>query len=330
MPASGLAAAGKFTIVIGGKITSVESVDGSGGGKLVHAKAVAEMAKAAGFGLSLDAGTGIVSLTRGGTDVDNAFRGWKSGVTFVVDGKIVKVSSKAVAGAPYIASADLKKISELMGFEADLEGTVLALSGGGGAVAAATPILQGGGMNSDLLRAMGGGTLPGMGGATATAPTHDGSVCGYMDSQKVLWSATEPNALEKETFQKLADQWSDKKNKGKGNRADLELFEKTLKGFHTKATTRLNGTRDSSPPAPARAWYDASVTYLVKVDQILKLSFDMIRVMKLPEDKQKPEFEQLKKNIDLIKKMDTEQKAIGSAQVEATYAVREQNGCSPP
>jgi len=314
-------AAGKFTLVIGGKITSVET---TADGKMVHAKAVAEMAKAAGFGLSLDAGTGIVSLTRGGADVDEAFRGFKSGVTFVVDGKIVKVASKAVAGAPYIASADVKKLSELMGFEADLQGSVLALSGGGGGAAPAGS----GGMNTDLMKIVAGAT--GQTGLTGGAPAHNGTVCGYMDSQKVLWLSTEPSALEKETFQKLADLWSDKANKGKGNRGDLELFEKTLKGFHAKATTRLNGTRDSNPPAPARPWQEVSVTYLQKVDQILKLSFDMIRVMKLPEDKQKAEFEQLKKNIEIIKKMDTEQKAIGTTQVEETYAVREKNGCSPP
>lgn len=327
-------AAGKFTVVIGGKITSVETVDGAGG-KMVHAKALGDMARASGFGLSLDAGTGIISLTRGGADVDDAFRGFKTGVTFVIDGKIVKVSSKSVAGMPYIGAQDLKKVSELMGFEADLEGAVLALTPSaapanntGGAAA-----LPGGGMNSDFMKLVQGASgqtgLTG-GAASYTAPAHDGSVCGYMDSQKVLWLSTEPNALEKETFQKLADKWTDKANKGKGNRGDLELFEKTLKGFHGKATARLTGTRDSNPPAPARAWYDASVTYLVKVDEILKLSFDMIRVMKLPEDKQKAEFEQLKKNIDRIKKMDTEQKAIGTTQVEETYAVRERNGCSPP
>lgn len=320
MPAV-VAAAGKFTLVIGGKITSVETSDG----KLVHAKALAEMARAGGFGLSLDAGSGIVSLTRGGADVDDGFRGFKTGVTCVIDGKIVKVASKAVGGAPYIASQDLKKIAELLGFEADLEGTVLALTPGSGA---SSPVVtskspeMGGGLGSDFMKVVAGAS-------GQAAPAHDGSVCGYMDSQKVLWLSTEPNALEKETFQRLADLWSDKKGP-KGNRADLDLFEKTLKGFHAKATTRLKGTRDSSPPAPARAWYDASVTYLMKVDDILKLSFDMIRVMKLPEDKQKAEFEQLKKNMERIKKMDTEQKAIGTTQVEETYAVRERNGCSPP
>ena len=68
----------------------------------------------------------------------------------------------------------------------------------------------------------------------------------------------------------------------------------------------------------------------MKVDDILKLSFDMIRVMKLPPDKQQAEADQLKKNIDRIKRMDTEQKALGTTQVDETYAVRERNGCTPP
>lgn len=331
-------AGGKFTLVIGGKITAVEALDA----KLVHARAVGEMAKAGGFGLSLDAGTGIVSLTRGGGDVEEGWKGFKSGVTFVVDGKIVKVVSKASAGAPYVSSNDLKKLAQLMGFEADLDGTVLALTpdASGGSTTVATN--SGGGANGhkgvpglpsgdaiggDIARLMSGG----LGGtpATATAPAHDGSVCGYMDSQRVLWSATEPNVFEKETFQRMADLWS-KKDKSKGNMADLELFERTLKGFHAKAQQRLKGTLESKPPAAAIPWYDASVNFLKKVDDILKLCFDMIRVMKLPEDKQKAEFEQLKKNIERIKKMDTEQKALGTTQVDETYRVREANGCSPP
>lgn len=329
-------AAGKFTVVIGGKITSVETVDGPGG-KMVHARAVAEMAKASGYGLSLDAGSGILSLTRGGGDVDDAFRGFKGGVTFVVDGKIVKVASKAAAGAPYVGAKDLKKVAELLGFEADLEGTVLGLTlaaGSGTAVASggnnAVPGLPGNGIGGDfmnIVQGAAGGT--GLAGSPYNAPAHDGSVCGYMDSQRVLWTSTEPNVFEKETFQRLADLWS-KKDGPAGNPADLQLFEKTLKGFHQKAQARLKGTKESMPPLPARPWYDASVTYLVKVDDILKLCFDMIRVMKLPEDKQKAEFEQLKKNIDRIKRMDVEQKALGTTQVDETYGVRERNGCSPP
>lgn len=335
-------AAGKFTLVIGGKITSVETVVGPKGVKMVHARAVAELARASGFGLSLDAGSGIVSLTRGGGDVEGAFRGFKSGVTFVVDGKIVKVASKAAGGAPYVAAKDLKKVAELMGFEADLEGTVLALTPAAGAGGSGTavasggaghdpiPGLPGGGLGSDFMNVVknaAGGT--GIAGSPYSAPSHDGSVCGYMDSQRELWTATEPNAFEKQTFQRLADLWS-KKDGPAGNPADLQLFERTLKGFHQKAQARLKGTRDSNPPMPARPWYDASVTYLVKVDDILKLCFDMIRVMKLPEDKQKAEFEQLKKNIDRIKRMDTEQKALGTVQVDETYGVRERNGCTPP
>jgi hypothetical protein len=182
-------------------------------------------------------------------------------------------------------------------------------------------------VGGDIMRLMSGGM--GGTGAQATAPPHDGSVCGYMDSQKVLWSATEPNAFEKETFQRMADLWS-KKDKTPGNKADLELFERTLAGFHEKAKARLKGTLESKPPAAAIPWYDASVNFLKKVDDILKLAFDMIRVMKLPEDKQKAEFEQLKQNIERIKKMDTEQKALGTTQVNETYKVRERNGCAPP
>jgi hypothetical protein len=325
-------------VVIGGKISSVETVDGPGGAKMVHAKAVADMARASGFGLSLDAGSGIISLTRGGGEVDDGFRGFKGGVTFVIDGKIVKVASKAAAGAPYIGSKDLRKIAESMGFEADLDGTVLALTlaaGSNPAVANAggntgIPGLPGGGVDNDfmnIVQGAAGGT--GLAGSPYQAPRHDGSVCGYMDSQRVLWGSTEPNVFEKETFQRLADLWS-KKDGPAGNPADLQLFEKTLKGFHQKAQARLKGTKESTPPLAARPWYDASVTYLVKVDDILKLTFDMIRVMKLPEDKQKAEFEQLKKNMERIKRMDVEQKALGTTQVDETYGVRERNGCSPP
>jgi hypothetical protein len=325
-------AAGKFTVVIGGKITSVETVDGPGG-KMVHAKAVAEMARASGYGLSLDAGSGILSLTRGGGEVDDAFRGFKSGVTFVVDGKIVKVASKAAGGAPYVGSKDLKKVAELLGFEADLEGTVLGLtlSAGASTPAVATGV-PGSGIGGDfmnIVQGAAGGTGLAGGSSPYNAPAHDGSVCGYMDSQRVLWTSTEPNVFEKETFQRLADLWS-KKDGPAGNPADLQLFEKTLKGFHQKAQARLKGTKESMPPLPARPWYDASVTYLVKVDDILKLTFDMIRVMKLPEEKQKAEFEQLKKNMERIKRMDVEQKALGTTQVDETYGVRERNGCSPP
>src|SRR5688500_653618 len=64
-------AAARFTLVVDGKIASVESE-----GSLVSAKAIAELAKQAGSGLSFDAAAGVISIAKGPA-VDADLKGFK-------------------------------------------------------------------------------------------------------------------------------------------------------------------------------------------------------------------------------------------------------------
>lgn len=342
LASAGLAAAagGKFTLVIGGKIRSVEAVDGGKAGKMVHGRAVGEMARAAGFGMSFDAASGVISVDRGEKKVDDALKGFKGSVTFVVDGKITKVGSKVVAGAPYVAAKDLKKIAEALGFAADLDtgAGVLALTGGGGGgIAAGGPRTGGasgstrGGPDDDLMRIVSGAAGAGLPAAAGEgAPPHDGSVCGYLDSQKVLWLSTEPSWDEKERIKKLADYFEKTKNQPGGNPADLDELERVLRGFDAKVQRRLTGTRDSRPPAPAAEWQRGAVRFLGKTSEILALSFDLIRVMRLPRDQQEKEIESFKKGVDKIKKLDKEHLALGTEINDLIVSVRNRNRCGPP
>lgn len=338
------AAGGKFTIVIGGKIRSVEAVDGGPAGKMVHARAVGELARVAGWGMSFDAGSGVVSVTRGENAVDDAFRGFKGSVTFVVDGKITRVASKIVAGVPYVAGKDVKKIAETMGFEADLDAGagVLALTGGGGSRSVGSADADGRGVtgrggaglaDDPIVRAITGGLRAGADGASVPpvgAPPHDGSVCGYLDSQKALWLSTEPSREEKERIKRLADYFEETKNQPGGNPADLDELERVLRGFDAKVQRRLSGTRDSNPPAAAAEWQRGAVRFVSKTSEVLALSFDLIRVMRLPPDRQKNELEAFKKGVDKIKRLDNEHKALGTEANDLIFAVRGRNRCGPP
>src|SRR5207253_2422507 len=102
--ATGANAAAKFTLVIAGKISSEDALDDKAG-KMVSANAVADLARAAGgVGVSFDADAGVVSVNHDGGAVAEKISGFKgAAVTFVIDGKITRVTSKVGPdGVPFL------------------------------------------------------------------------------------------------------------------------------------------------------------------------------------------------------------------------------------
>src|SRR3954470_44743 len=98
-------AAAKFTLVLGGKISSEDALDDKAG-KLVSANAIGDLARAAGgMGVSFDADAGVVSVNHDGGAVAEKISGFKgAAVTFVIDGKITRVTAKMGAdGVPFLA-----------------------------------------------------------------------------------------------------------------------------------------------------------------------------------------------------------------------------------
>jgi hypothetical protein len=335
MAAPGARAASRFTLVVDGKIVTVGALDAAGG-RMPSLDALSELTKALpGASLSADAGSGVVSISRAGAGgVAASLGGFKAGaLTIVVDGKIQKSSCKTAAGAAYLPAKDLAKVAGALGFKADLDAGagVLALgSPSAPAVAAATAEPTGRpayGMNGTFMQSIAAGG----GSSTAATSSGGGSVCTYMDQQKVIWLATEPSQDEKETFQRLASLWTEgQKNHAKGNPADLKLFEDTLRGFDSKVRQRLQGTKDSNPPAAAQAWKEVSLEFLENTEQIMTLALDLVRVEKEPDAQQRAEIDSFKNNIEKIKKLQVQNQSIGTNQVTETVRVRQDNGCAPP
>lgn len=334
----------KFTLVVSGKITTVDAMQAPGG-NLVSVRAVGELVKSVpGTTMSADKETGVVSITRnapvlGATDAGNLLAGLKAGpLTFVVDGKIQKSTVKLSNGGVFLPVKDLKKLAESLGFAAELDAgaSVLALTQkaapASATPAAATPPAGGEerpsfGLNGTFME----GVASASGAAAGPVNTGDGSVCGYMDGMKTLWLATEPTSEERDTLKRLTTVFqAQSKKKQKGNPADLKLLETTLKGFDAKLQRRYAGTRDTPAPAGAEAWRNVSVEFLEKVDQVMRISFDLVRVMKLPKDKAEAEGQKPIKNAQRLQALNAEVQAIGARQVTETVEVRESNGCAPP
>lgn len=336
-------AAPKFTLVIGGKITSEDALEDKGG-RMVSAKAVADLARAAGgMSVAFDAEAGVVSITHDGGAVAEKLSGFKgAAITFVVDGKITRVPAKVGAeGVPYLAAKDLKKIAETLGYVADLDaaGSVLALTPKREAAAetatvateaAATPE-QSWGLNGTFMKSVAAGSS----GATKTSG--GGDVCSYLDGQKVVWLATEPSDEEKSAFKNLAaiftaNEKLAKAGKGKEikvNKGDLQLLEKTLKSFSSKVDQRTAGTKNSNPPEGAKEWYSISVDFLDKVQAAMKLSMEIVNEYKLPDAKQ-PKKEVFEKQHKRLQQLNTEIQAAGTQEVEIVTTVREGHDCGPP
>lgn len=337
MPAIVLAGP-KFTLVVSGKITTVDAL-AAPGGNLVSVRAVGELVKSVpGATVSADKETGVVSISRegvaGGSADATALIGFRAGaLTFVVDGKILKSSVKLSNGGVYFPAKDLKKLAETLGFAAELDGgaAVLALTPKAAPASATVAAGSGGQPSYGLDGTFMGGVAEAAGAAAGGVNTGDGSVCAYMDGMKTLWLATEPSSDERDTLKKLATVFqTQSKNKQKGNPADLKLLESTLRGFDSKLQRRLLGTRDTQAPAGAEPWRSVSVEFLEKVDQVMRISFDLVRVMKLPEDKQKAEGKKPVQNAERLHALNAEVQSIGTRQVTETVSVRESNGCSPP
>src|SRR5438309_4118705 len=93
-------AASRYSLVIDGKIVSVDALD-SKAGKLPSLDALAELAKALpGASLSADASAGVISISRAGGGSIASLGGFKQGpLTIVVDGKIQKSSCKTAGAA---------------------------------------------------------------------------------------------------------------------------------------------------------------------------------------------------------------------------------------
>lgn len=314
----------KFTLVVSGKITTVEAMQAPGG-NLVSVRAVGELVKSVpGTVMSADKETGVVSITRnanavGAPDGAKLLDGLKAGaLTFVVDGKIQKSSVKLSNGGVFFPAKDLKKLAESLGFAAELDAgaSVLALSqkaAPAAATAAAPPT--------------GGDDVSG----SSRVDTGDGSVCGYMDGMKTLWLATEPTGEERDTLKRLTTVFqAQSRKKEKGNPGDLKLLESTLKGFDAKLQRRFAGTRGTPAPPGAEDWRAVSVEFLEKVDEVMRISFDLVRVMKLPKDKAEAEGQKPIKNAKRLQALNVEIQAIGARQVTETVDVRASNGCSPP
>ena len=336
-------AAPKFTLVIGGKITSEDALEDRGG-RMVSAKAVADLARAAGgMSVAFDAEAGVVSITHDGGAVAEKLAGFKgAAITFVVDGKITRVPAKVGAeGVPYLAAKDLKKIAEALGYVADLDaaGSVLALTPKAAAATktaaattepAATPE-QSWGLNGTFMKSVAAGSS----GATKTSG--GGDVCSYLDGQKVVWLATEPSEEEKSAFKNLAaiftaNEKLAKAGKGKEikvNKGDLQLLEKTLRSFSSKVDQRAAGTKNSNPPEGAKEWYSISVDFLDKVQAAMKLSMEIVNEYKLPDAKQ-PKKEVFEKQHKRLQQLNTEIQAAGTQEVEIVTTVREGNDCGPP
>ncbi len=335
-------AAPKFTLVIGGKITSEDALEDKGG-RRVSVKAVADLARAAGgMSVAFDAEAGVVSITHDGGAVAEKLSGFKgAAITFVIDGKITRVPAKVGAeGVPYLAAKDLKKIAEALGYVADLDaaGSVLALtpkSAAATVTAASTePVAtpeQSWGLNGTFMKSVAAGSS----GATKTSG--GGDVCSYLDGQKVVWLATEPSDAEKSAFKNLAaiftaNEKLAKAGKGKDikvNKGDLQLLEKTLKSFSSKVDQRTAGTKNSNPPEGAKEWYSISIDFLDKVQAAMKLSMEIVNEYKLPDAKQ-PKKEVFEKQHKRLQELNTEIQAAGTQEVEIVTTVREGHDCGPP
>ncbi len=316
-------AAARFTVVVDGKIASVDAQ-----GTLVSAKAVTELAKLSGHGVSFDPAAGVVSVTKGGGAVDDGFKSFAgTSFTFVVDGKIVKAAGKSVGGVPFLASKDVEKIAKAMGFQAELDAAAGVLAATKPAPAAAS----GGGTTASF--GLDGSFLKSVGGASSAAAgaSSGNPVCAYMDDMRITWLATEPTPEEKNTFKNLAKVFDEKRRKkAKGTPEELKVLEDTLKGFNAKVQQRIQGTKDSTPPSGAEPWKSVSMEFLEKVDAVMRISLDLCRIYKLPKDKQDRELEKAKKYVDELPKLNSAVQSIGARQVEETIRVRDANGCSPP
>lgn len=352
LPAAGVVAApAKFTLVIGGKITSEPALQ-ERGGILVSARAVSDLARAAGdVGLSADAEAAVVSITHGRGEIADAWRGWKgSAITFVIDGKITRVPAHASEGVPYLAPKDLKRIAESLGFSADLDAGagVLALGrksgerpvGGGeadsGASAPHEDARPSYGMNGTFMQSIAGAAgSAGHAHPVTAGGGSGGDVCGYLDRMKDLWCETEPSAEEKSTMDRLARLFQENEKKVKkgqkvqGNPADLKALEDTLKSFDAKVRRRLEGTKDSHPPAGAQEWYDTSMEFLDDTEAVMKLSLELVNIYKQPPAKQKSK-EEIQKMHKRLKSLNQQVQGLGAKENELILEVRTANGCGGP
>lgn len=336
-----------FTLVTGGKIVTVDVLPGTP--RHVSGQAIVELVRAApGRSLAVEPGTGVLSITADGGTVAPRLEGFPARttqMTVVVGGKIATSPVRVSKGVPYLPVRSLKVIAERIGFAAELDekAGVMALTpptavagggtaGGGasaGAAAGATP-RPSWGLNGTFMESVSSGAAGGP--ATGfSGGRGGGDVCGYMDRMKTLWVSTEPSYEEKETLKQLANLFqAQAKSKAQGNPADIKRLEAVLRSFDGKLQRRLGGTAGATAPAGAEAWHGASVEFLEKVDQVMRISFDLIRVMKLPKDEALKEGDKPKQNVDRLKRLNAEVQSIGTRQVQETHAVRAAHGCSPP
>ncbi len=339
-----------FSLVIGGRLHDVETLQDLSLGRLVSAALLNVVASTDGK-ISVDTRPDrghIVIATGAEQPVNKPIRGFKTArITFILDGTPITAQGKLVSGVPFLPIDTLETILTAMKFNVlySVDSRLIALnrvgdqsgSGAGASSSGERGSVGAGGQapGGDMMEAVQqgvAGALQQMGGVSGvhTLPgsySAGGGVCGAMDELRSLWEATEPNALEKATFRALADKFQEAKdNQGTLEPADVDNMVKTLARFRTKVDRRLEGTRAWNAPPETGRVKSYGVSFLESFSQAMDLAQEM---MKAIQEQDESFVDRAEDMIETLKGLEQTIQAQGTRFDKEVIRVRQTYGCGP-